>query len=72
MMFLDAHAVDRAMGLELEANDIEDQLEWAEEQGRIEDVERLQQQLSDVLSQLADVIESALGHRPFVDARHAA
>lgn len=63
MTFLDSRCLDRAMGLELEANDLEDQLEWAEEQGRIEDAERLRAQLGDVLNHLGDVVESAIGHR---------
>jgi hypothetical protein len=48
---------DRAMGIELEAVDIEAELEWAESQGRQGDVRRLRQRLTGVLGDLADATD---------------
>ncbi|GEM_PF-4863069 len=50
---IDMRAVDRAMGLELQAIELEDELEWAESQGRTSDVARLESQLFAVLDELA-------------------
>ncbi len=50
---IDMRAVDRAMGLELQAIELEDELEWAESQGRTSDVARLKSQLFAVLDELA-------------------
>lgn len=52
------HIGDKAMGIELMAIEVENQLEWAETQGRTTDVVRLSAQLSALLEELADVAES--------------
>ena len=57
---------DYAMGLELEAIELESRLEWAEAQGREDDVRRLKRQLALTFTQLADVAES------IADGQHAA
>ena len=54
---------DYAMGLELEAIELESRLEWAEAQGRDDDVKRLRRQLASTLAQLADVAEAIADHR---------
>jgi len=70
---LSAPTADRAMGLELEANDLEVQLEWAEHQGRGADADRLWNDLTDVLVELADVVEEGFDDgAPVIDAPHAA
>ena len=43
------------MGLELQAIEIEDALEWAEQQGRQTDVARLRRELFSVLDELGRV-----------------
>lgn len=48
---------DKAMGVELRAIEVEQQLEWAEAQGRADDARRLQHQLRAVLDELADVVD---------------
>ena len=49
--------LDKAMGLELEANEIEYELEWAEAQGRRADASVLQLRLEGVLGDLASVVD---------------
>jgi hypothetical protein len=46
---------DRAMGIELQAIELESELEWAEAQGRIDDARDLRRQLVNVLNELAVV-----------------
>jgi len=46
---------DQAMGLELQAIELESEVEWAEAQGRYDDVRGLHRQLVDVLDELAEV-----------------
>jgi hypothetical protein len=48
-------AADQAMGLELQAIEIESELEWAEAQGRVADARALHLQLVSVLNELAAV-----------------
>jgi len=43
------------MGLELQAIEIESELEWAEAQGRVADARELRVQLVNVLNELASV-----------------
>ena len=43
------------MGLELQAIELESEVEWAEAQGRYADVRGLHRQLVTVLNELADV-----------------
>jgi len=43
------------MGLELQAIELESEVEWAEAQGRYGDVRRLHRQLVNVLNELAAV-----------------
>ena len=45
------------MGLELQAIEIESELEWAEAQGRIDDARALRRQLVDVLIELGTVAD---------------
>ena len=45
------------MGLELEAIEIESELEWAEAQGRLDDARSLHRQLVAVLNELASVAD---------------
>ena len=45
------------MGLELQAIEVESELEWAEAQGRIEDARRLRRQLLNVLAELGAIAE---------------
>jgi len=54
-----AHAAptDQAMGLELQAIELESELEWAEEQGRRDDARALRRQLVNVLYDLASVAD---------------
>jgi NTP pyrophosphatase (non-canonical NTP hydrolase) len=52
------HVADQAMGVELMAIEVEEQLEWAEAQGRDSDAAALKQQLTDLLDQLADIAET--------------
>jgi hypothetical protein len=49
--------VDQAMGIELQAIELESELEWAEAQGRVEDARGLRRQLVKVLNELASVAE---------------
>jgi hypothetical protein len=55
-----AHAApaDRAMGLELEAIDLESALEWAEAQGRATDAGALRVELVAVLEELGRVADT--------------
>jgi hypothetical protein len=48
---------DLAMGIELQAIELESELEWAEAQGRSEDARDLRRQLVNVLNELALVSE---------------
>ena len=48
-----AAPADQAMGLELEAMEIESALEWAEAQGRLDDARDLRIQLVNVLTELS-------------------
>ena len=43
------------MGVELQAIELESELEWAEAQGRREDARRLRAQLIDVLAALGEI-----------------
>jgi hypothetical protein len=52
------HVADQAMGVELMAIEVEEQLEWAEAQGRDGDVAALKAQLTDLHGQLADIAET--------------
>jgi hypothetical protein len=52
-----AAAEDQAMGLELQAIELESELEWAEAQGRFEDARELRRQLLSVLYELGAVAE---------------
>jgi hypothetical protein len=54
-----AHAAptDQAMGLELQAIELESELEWAEAQDRDIDVRDLRRQLVNVLYELASVAD---------------
>jgi hypothetical protein len=66
-------AADAAMGIELEASELESALEWAEAQGRHADADRLRDELSGTLLELAEVSE-ALAHEqppPEIDAERA-
>jgi hypothetical protein len=62
-----------AMGIELEAIEIENELEWAEAQGRANDALVLTAQLTGKLYELADAVETSLS-QPTADihAPHAA
>ena len=53
---------DKAMGLELEANEIESEHEWAEAQGRTGDAGALRERLLRVLDDLAAVVEVPPAH----------
>jgi hypothetical protein len=62
-----------AVGLEQEAIEIENQLEWAEAQGRSDDAVELREELAGKLDELAVVVEETLSHpAPTIDATHAA
>jgi hypothetical protein len=50
-----AALADQAMGLELQAIELESELEWAEAQDRGADVRDLRRQLVNVLNELASV-----------------
>src|SRR5579885_1445116 len=52
------HIADVAMGYELMAIELEDQLERAERQGRDREVQKLSRRLAATLDELADVTES--------------
>jgi hypothetical protein len=52
-----AAPVDQAMGLELQAIELESELEWAEAQNRRSDVRALRRQLVNVLYELASVAD---------------
>jgi hypothetical protein len=52
-----AGPADQAMGLELQAIDLEGELEWAESQGRAEDAQELRVQLLAVLDELGRVVD---------------
>ena len=45
------------MGLELQAIEVESELEWAEAQGRIEDARQLRRQLVSVLAELGAIAD---------------
>jgi hypothetical protein len=45
------------MGLELQAIELESELEWAEAQGRIDDARRIRRQLVDTLADLGTVAD---------------
>jgi hypothetical protein len=55
----EAHAAltDQAMGLELQAIELESELEWAEAQDRGRDVRDLRRRLVNVLNELASVAD---------------
>ena len=48
---------DQAMGLELQAIEVESELEWAEAQGRTDDARRLRRQLVNVLAELGAIAD---------------
>jgi hypothetical protein len=52
------HIADQAMGVELMAIEIEERLEWAEAQGRDDDVAALTVELTELLGQLADIADT--------------
>jgi len=52
-----ADLTDQAMGLELQAIELESELEWAEAQGRTEDVRKLRRQLVEALAELGRVAD---------------
>lgn len=52
-----AAPIDQAMGLELQAIELESELEWAEAQFRFDDARTLRRQLIDVLDELATVAD---------------
>jgi hypothetical protein len=52
-----AAPTDQAMGLELQAIELESELEWAEAQDRRDDVRVLRRKLVNVLNELASVAE---------------
>ncbi len=56
-MEIHADPQDQAMGLELQAIELESELEWAEAKGRYDDARALRRQLVDVLNELATVAE---------------
>jgi hypothetical protein len=61
-----------AVGLEQEAIEIENQLEWAEAQGRSGDAVELRQELAGKLEELAEVVEETLSQpAPTINATHA-
>jgi hypothetical protein len=68
------HPADAAaLGLELEAIDIENDLEWAEAQGRSGDAALLERALAGKLYELADAVDRALEQpAPAIRAPHAA
>ena len=45
------------MGLELQAIEVESELEWAEAQGRTDDARRLRRQLVNVLAELGVIAD---------------
>lgn len=52
-----AALADQAMGLELQAIELESEIEWAESQARVDDVRRVRRQLVNVLNELAAVAD---------------
>jgi hypothetical protein len=50
-------AADRAMGVELMVIDVEQELEWAEAQGRVDDIARLAARHRALLESLADIAD---------------
>ena len=52
-----AAPADQAMGFELQAIELESELEWAEAQGRTDDARELRRQLVNVLNELATVAD---------------
>jgi hypothetical protein len=54
---------DQAMGLELQAIELEDQLEWAEAQGRAADAASLRIALDEAVSAWASAAERAAASR---------
>ncbi|HEY2814768.1 MAG TPA: hypothetical protein VGJ03_14985 [Acidimicrobiales bacterium] len=52
---------DQAMGLELQAIELQDELEWAESQRRTEDVAELRARLFEVLDELGRVADRIPG-----------
>jgi ribosome maturation factor RimP len=52
-----AAPVDQAMGLELQAIELENELEWAEAQGRVDDIGEVHRQLVAVLDELGAVAD---------------
>jgi hypothetical protein len=56
---MDLAADAAALGIELEAIEIENDLEWAEAQGRSQDAEMLTRRLAAKLYELADTVDTA-------------
>jgi hypothetical protein len=52
-----AAPADQAMGLELQAIELNDELEWAESQGRTEDAAKVSRRLVAVLAELGRVAD---------------
>lgn len=65
-------AGDRAMGLELEAIDLEVQRKWAESQGRTDDAAKLTEELVAVFDDLAEASEAVPVDPATVQAPRAA
>jgi hypothetical protein len=57
MALTHAALADQAMGLELQAIELESEIEWAEAQGRADDIRQLRRQLVNVLNELAAVAD---------------
>ncbi len=65
------HAADQAMGLELEAIDLEVQRKWAESQGRVDDEARIVDELGAVFDDLAEVSETLPADPAVIEAPRA-
>lgn len=58
-MLPEENIADKAMGIELEAIEMADQLEWAEAQGRADDAARLRVELDRKWAELAALCDPA-------------
>jgi hypothetical protein len=58
---------DRALGIELQAIEVANKLEWAEAQGRTDDAVELRQQLALLYGELAETTDHALEQEPPAD-----